>query len=190
MLYFGLSVAIDGNTVLVGAPDWNENAGSAYIFNAANGTLIHKILPNDSRSSDQFGSKVAVRGNIAVIGDYTDTVNGPYSGSTYLFDVASGTQLFKLTPNDGAPGDGFGNAVAIDGTTVLVGASGRDDDGQRSGAAYLFNATTGAQIAKFRPNDGSFYESFGGSVAISGNTAIIGASNDHVKGTENGSAYL
>ncbi len=108
------------------------------------------------------------------------------TGSAYA-DL--GDQLFKLLPDDGAALDEFGRSVAISGATAIVGASGHDN-GTSNGSAYLFDTTTGAQIAKFLPNDGAIGDHFGISVAISGATAIVGAWFDDDNGLDSGSAYL
>jgi hypothetical protein len=98
------------------------------------------------------------------------------SGAAYLFDVSTGQQLFKLLPNDIAAEDFFGSSVAIDGNFAVVGAQGHDGEGgDRSGAAYLFDITTGQQIAKLQPQDAEEYGTFGEGVAISGNTVVVGA---------------
>ncbi len=101
-----------------------------------------------------------------------------------------GDQLFKLLPDDGAAGTWFGFSVAISGATAIVGAIGGDDNGFFSGSAYLFDITTGRQIAKLLPDDGGDEDRFGWSVAISGATAIVGALEDDDNGDNSGSAYL
>ena len=101
-----------------------------------------------------------------------------------------GDQLAKLLPNDGAAGDQFGHSVAIGGATAIVGAKWDDDNGGGSGSAYLFDTTTGRQIFKLLPDDGAALDHFGGSVAISGVTAIIGAPLDADNGSLSGSVYL
>ncbi len=101
-----------------------------------------------------------------------------------------GDQLFKLLPDDGAAFDRFGTSVAISGTTAIVGADSDDDYGINSGSAYLFDTTTGRQIAKLLPKDGASGHEFGFSVAISGATAIVGKRLDNDNGTFSGSAYL
>ncbi len=101
-----------------------------------------------------------------------------------------GDQLFKLLANDGAADDQFGLSVAISGATAIVGARWHDDNGTNSGSAYLFDTTTGRQIAKLLPNDGAAEDHFGLSVAISGATAIAGAPGDDDNGANSGSAYL
>jgi hypothetical protein len=185
---FGNSVAIDGNTIIVGAPGDDslaQNAGAAYFYNATTGSLIRKFYANDGTGLDRFGGSVGISGNTAIVGAFDDAD----IGSAYLFDVASGTQIAKLAPSDGAFGDGFGT-VAIDGTRAIVGAAGDDDRGQRSGSAYIFDAVTGAQLAKLVPSDGQSSANFGISVDISGNVAIIGANDDEVRTINSGSAYL
>ncbi|MEE8154748.1 MAG: FG-GAP repeat protein [Phycisphaerales bacterium] len=101
-----------------------------------------------------------------------------------------GDQLFKLLPDDGAEFDFFGKSVAISGTTAIVGAHSDDDNGSSSGSAYLFDTTTGQQIAKLLADDGASEDLFGFSVAISGTTAIVGALWDDDNGIDSGSAYL
>ncbi len=101
-----------------------------------------------------------------------------------------GDQLFKLLPDDGYAGDAFGQAVAIDGNVAIVGAF--SDDGHRPdfGSAYLFDPFTGVQLAKLVASDGTSEDQFGGSVAISGSIAIIGAPQDDDIDIAAGSAYL
>ncbi len=102
-----------------------------------------------------------------------------------------GDQLAKLLADDGMANDNFGHSVAINGTTVIVGAWFADDNGAESGAAYLFDTTTGKQIAKLLPDDGAADDRFGYSVAICGTTAIVGAwQDDNDNGSNSGSAYL
>ncbi|MCH8807510.1 MAG: FG-GAP repeat protein, partial [Planctomycetes bacterium] len=101
-----------------------------------------------------------------------------------------GDQLAKLLPDDGAAGDLFGHSVAISGATAIVGTPYDDDNGIDSGSAYLFDITTGRQIAKLLADDGATHHDFGVSVAISGATAIVGATRDDDNGNASGSAYL
>ncbi len=101
-----------------------------------------------------------------------------------------GDQLFKLLADDGAGGDGFGRSVGLSGTTAIAGASSNDGKAENSGAAYLFDTSTGRQLFKLLPNDGAAQDGFGFSVAISGATAIVGAWQDDDNGKDSGSAYL
>ncbi len=154
------------------------------------GDQLFKLLPNDGAASDVFGISVAISGATAIVGAAKDDDNGSSSGSAYLFDTATGRQITKLLPDAGATGDWFGVSVAISGATAIVGAYEDDENGTNSGSAYLFDTTTGAQIAKLLPDDGAANDYFGYSVAISGNTAIVGARYDDDNGEESGSAYL
>ena len=103
------------------------------------------------------------------------TVAGPMPGPTCAMTI---NQTAKLLANDGAANDLFGFSVGISGNTVIVGALGDDDNGEQSGAAYLFNTTTGNQIGKLLANDGILGDEFGTSVGISGTTVVVGVPRD------------
>ena len=140
---FGVSVAIDGTTALVGSwldRDNGNNSGSAYLFDTTTGSLLQKLTAPDGAKGDIFGISVAIDGTTALVGAMFDDDNGNDSGSTYLFDTTTGSLLQKLTAPDGATMDYFGFSVAIDGTTALVGAYLDDDNGSDSGSAYLFES--------------------------------------------------
>ncbi len=196
---FGWSVAISDTTAVVGVPLDNDNggnSGSAYLFDTTTGRQIDKLLPDDGAGGDQFGISVAISGATAIVGANGHDDNGSAAGSAYLFDIsdpANPTQLFKLLPDDGAEGDQFGISVAISPDsigTAIVGTELHDDNGANSGSAYLFDTTTGQQIAKLLPDDGAEFDHFGWSVAISDATAIIGAHLDDDNGADSGSVYL
>ena len=104
------------------------------------GEQIAKLLPDDGGAGHEFGIAVAISGSTAIVG-------ATYSGSAYLFDITTGEQIAKLA-DDGETSDYFGYSVAISGSTAIVGALGDDDNGQDSGSAYLFDITTGDQLAK------------------------------------------
>jgi len=175
---FGSSVAIEGTIVLIGASqdiELGAASGSAYMFDAITGQQLRKLLPGDGEEGDRFGSAVAIDGGIALISASADDDQGTDAGSAYLFDLASGQELFKLLPDDAETFDGFGVSVAIDGGLAVIGASGDDDLGLQSGSAYVFDAATGRQIAKAHAEDGEAYDSFGRTVAIAGSIMTVGA---------------
>lgn len=103
-----------------------------------------RLLAADGSAGDDFGYSVALSGNTALIGvnSSDDNVNGIDSGSAYVFTRSGATwsQHAKLTPTDGSAVDGFGGRVAMSGNTVLIGARLVDGDvkGGDSGAAYVF----------------------------------------------------
>ena len=192
--WFGVSVAISGNTAIVGAwgdDDGGSNSGSAYLFDVTTGNQLAKLTADDAAADDIFGWPLAISGNTALVGAWGDDDGGSRSGSAYLFDVTTGSQLAKLTATDAAADDYFGISLAISGNTALVGAWGDDDGGSRSGSAYLFDVTTGSQLAKLTADDAAAFDIFGRSVAISGNTALVGSpSDDNDGGRASGSVYL
>ncbi len=190
---FGISVAISGTTAIVGAyqdDDLGMNSGSAYLFDTTTGLQRAKLLPTDGAALDSFGYSVAISGTTAIVGAWLDADHGFQSGAAYLFDTTTGIQMAKLLPTDGAVQDHFGHAVAISGTTAIIGAISDDDNGSSSGSAYVFDTVTGLQLAKLLPNDGAQTDQFGFSVAISGTSAIVGARLDDDNGTNSGSAYI
>ena len=191
--HFGISVAINGTTAIVGAYGDRDNgpeSGSAYLFDVTTGAELAKLIPSDGAAADMFGWSVGISGSTAIVGAWRNDDKGSDSGSAYLFDVATGAQLAKFTPSDGAEGDEFGRSVAISGNLAIVGAVGDDDNGSSSGSAYLFDVTTGTELAKFIAGDGAAIDLFGQSVSVAGNRAVVGARLDDDKGISSGSAYL
>ena len=191
---FGISVAASGNLVVIGAPADTDNgdaSGSAYVFNITTGQQIFKLLANDGQAGDTFGERVAIDGNLAVIGAAGDDDYGDNSGSVYVFDVTTGQQLFKLHATDGETLDKFGFSVAIHNNLAVIGAIDNVGNGTGSGSAYVFDVTTGRQLFEFDASDGAYQDSFGFSVAINDNLAVIGAPfDDNDNGAISGSAYV
>lgn len=138
--HFGYSLALDGHTALIGAPDDSDmgnESGSAYIFtrNGTTWTQQAKLLASDGAAYDIFGISVSLQGSTALIGAIGVEDNGIDAGAAYVF-IRFGTtwsQQQKLLASDGAESDHFGHAGVLDGDTLLVGAYG--DDG---GSAYVF----------------------------------------------------
>ena len=185
--YFGYSVAVDGDTAVIGAygdRDYGTNSGSAYVFSRIDGTWMQqaKLTASDGAAYDYFGISVAVDGDTAVIGAHNDEDNGPSSGSAYVFSRISGTweQQAKLKAPNWAAGSLFGYSVAVDGDTAVIGAYGDYYYGTNSGAAYVFSrsGSTWEQQAKITAPGGAANQYFGLSVAVDGDTAVIGAFGD------------
>lgn len=101
-------------------------------------TETRKLTASDAATGDNFGTSVSTYGTIAIIGLPWDDDNGDYSGSAYLFDVTTGSEIAKLLPDDGLRYDHFGQAVAVSSEAAIVGAPWRDDNGVDSGTAYIF----------------------------------------------------
>jgi hypothetical protein len=180
--HFASAVAIDHNTILAGAPGPDDfGSGSAYLFNVSTGQQLSKVISSDIATGDIFGQSVAIDGNVALVGSQWDDDFGNKSGSAYLFNASTGQQLRKLNATDASEDDWFGFSVAISGNVALVGALAPLVSDNQPGAAYLFDARTGQQLLKLTPSDSAPHDKFGKSVAISGNTAIVGGT---------GAAYL
>ena len=189
------AVGVDGTTAIIGAQsddDAGAGSGSAYVFDVApgGGTELLKLTATDAAAGDYFGVAVAVSGNVAIVGSYGDDDAGSGSGSAYLFDATTGTQLFKLTATDAAAGDAFGYSVAISGNRAIVGANSDDDAGSRSGSAYVFDVTTGTQLYKLTASDAAASAEFGCAVAMDGNYAAVGARSAGASWSLKGKAYL
>jgi len=197
--YFGVSVAVSGDTAVVGAEGDEDNgyhSGSAYVFRYDGSDWVEeaKLTASDGASFDYFGRSVAVSGDTAVVGAQYYRANGWDSGSAYVFryDGSDWVEEAKLTASDGAAGDRFGAPVAISGDTAVVGAHYDDDNGSDSGSAYVFryDGSDWVEEAKLTASDGAVRDYFGRSVAVSGDTAVVGSFFDDDHGAESGSAYL
>lgn len=154
---FGYSVAISGDTMVVGA-DYNSNnigtgnqQGSAYIFERDEGGtwgFVTQVTAFDAAGYDFFGQSVAISGDTIVIGAFSDDHNGSSSGSAYIFSRDEGGEnnwglVKKVTAFDAADSDRFGYSVAISGDTVVIGAYLDDDNGYQSGSGYIFKRDEG-----------------------------------------------
>jgi hypothetical protein len=146
-----------------------------------------KILATDGQAGDSFGISMDIDSGKIAIGAFVDDDNANNSGSAYVFNAVTGAQITKLLPSDGEETDLFGQYLAIEGNTVVVTSRQDDDNGLNSGFAYIFNATTGAQLFKLLAADGDATDSFGGSVAIDNGIIAIGAADDEQNGTDSGS---
>jgi outer membrane protein assembly factor BamB len=190
---FGSSLAIDEGVVAIGArldDDLGDASGSAYLFDIATGNTLVKLLPTDGAAGDQFGHAIDIDGGIVVVGASHNNDQGDLSGSAYLFDAATGQQLRKLLPDDGAQFDRFGFAVAIDEGVVAVASIFDDDAGANAGSVYLFDAATGDQIAKIMAFDGAASHEFGNALSMDGGVLAVASRGDRVNGPQSGSAYL
>ncbi len=199
---FGWSVAIEGDTAIAGAHradvGGNGDQGAAYVF-VRTGTIWTqqaKLTASDGAPADNFGHWVSLSGNTLVISSEMDDVGANTDqGSAYVF-VRSGTtwtQQAKLTASGGGAGDRFASSVSLTGDTVVVGAFTADVGGNTDqGAAYVFTraGTVWTQQATLTASPGAPYSYFGSSVAISGETALVGAFHDTVGGNpDQGAAY-
>jgi len=193
---FGISVAISGESALVGSVNGNAGTGSAYVFtrSGVSWSQQDQLIAGDAAAGDSFGHSVSISGDSVVVGAFEDGDNGSNSGSAYVFTRSgiSWSQEDKLTASDGATGDNFGIAVAISGDSVVVGAHQDDDFGSSSGSAYVFtrSGVSWSQQAKLTANDAAADDRFGITVAMAGDSVVVGFFNDDDAGSDSGSAYV
>jgi len=189
----GHSVSASGELALVGASGDNQMgvaSGAAYVFDVGTGEQLFKLTASDARPQDYFGLSVAISGELAVVGAHGSDAAGPGAGAAYVFDAGTGRELFKLMPSELAAGDKFGRSVAISGDLGVVGAPGHDHLAPDSGAAWVFHATDGSLWPMLVAMDGATGDGLGGSVAISGERAVVGAPVADAAGTNSGAAYV
>ena len=199
---FGLSVAVSGDLLIVGAPLENVSAGAAYIFardhEGPDGwTQVVKLTASDTHQSHSFGGSLSISGDTVIVGALGDRNSGLGSGAAYIFTrnhmgPNAWGEVTKLTAHDAASQDAFGVSVSISGDTAIIGASIKD---QESGAAYIFDRHYGGpdawgEVAKVTAADAEPFTRFGSSVSISGNRVIVGSPRDSDDGTRSGSAYI
>ena len=201
--HFGTSVAIDGATAVVGAPDQGSaRTGAAYVFTRNGREWIEQYTLEPSTSPEnleslKFGWEVAISGDTIIVGAPSNEQTPiPRPGRAFVFVRTGDTwaQQAELTPSDGRDNDVFGWDVAISGDTAVVGAIGSAvAPAVGPGAAYVFTRTgdTWTERATLTPSDGSADDKFGNSVGLAGDTLVVSALNDDVGvAVDQGSAYV
>jgi hypothetical protein len=206
--WFGWSVAISGDYVVVGARHEDgpgTDRGAAYIYERNYGGLdnwgeVAKLTASDAENIDMFGISVAISGDYVVVGAYAEDGAGTYRGAAYIYERNYGGldnwgEVAKLTASDAQNSDYFGNSVAISGDYVVVGAYAEDGVGFSRGAAYIYERNYGGQdnwgeLAKLTASDAQDWDYFGISVAISGDYVVVGARHEDGPGTDRGAAYI
>jgi photosystem II stability/assembly factor-like uncharacterized protein len=196
---FGWSVALDGNTALIGTGfvtvNGNEFQGAGYFFDGSTGTWTQtqKVTASNGEAFDFFGLAVALVGNTALVGA-DGAGSDPFSneGATYAFTNSGGTwsETQQLLADDGQSSDGFGESVAFDGNTALIGAPGVNNS---RGAAYVFDYSGGifTQVKKLVASDGGEGDQFGWSAGYGENIALVGAYQATVgNNVRQGAAYF
>jgi len=184
---------VSGDLVVVGANGDDTgatDAGAAYVFDAANGSLLCTLNNPTPAASDQFGWSVAVSGSTVVVGAYSDDTGATDAGAAYVFDATTGNLLQTLNNPTPASSDQFGMSVAVSGSTVVVGAYSDDTGATDAGAAYVFDAATGDLLQAINNPTLTSSEYFGSSVAVSGSTVVVGAYGNDAGAADAGAAYV
>ncbi|HEX6395707.1 MAG TPA: FG-GAP repeat protein [Acidimicrobiales bacterium] len=171
----GPSVALSQTTAVVGAP--GPGGGRAYLFSASRGgwKQIAVLQGSDASPVDQFGSAVAISGGTVVVG-----APGHGGGRAYVFvnERGSWRQVAELKGSGTSTQDQFGTEVAMSGNTVVVTAPGY---GQGAGRAYIFSGSGDrwVQAQEIVGSDTTVGDQFGSAVAVSGDSAVVGAASHH-----------
>jgi len=200
--FFGRSVSLDGDTLLVGAHNSDDavgaNTGAAYVFERNQGGAdawgqTQKLQASDRAPGDRFGIDVAIEGSHMVVGAHRKTVGGAANTGAAYFFVKTGTWLQTDMQQGEAAGDQFGRSVDLDAGRAVVGAwLGDSMAGNQTGAAYIYKIDLGLlwplEQKVFRPTQVAG-DRFGASVAISGERLLIGAPNEDSAGSNAGLAY-
>jgi TonB family protein len=176
---FGVAVAIDGDIVVIGAPNDDEkglDAGAAYVFQRKGNewVLTAKLTSEGAAPGDGFGGSVTISGHTIAVGaqEHGD------GGAVFVFELEEEQwqASAKLVAADADVGDAFGSVIALAGDTLVVGAPLDDDKGSRSGSVYVFRRTPAwVPAAKVTASDGKSGDAFGAAIALSGNLAIAGS---------------
>lgn len=194
------SVAIDGDTIAVGArrdDASGTDSGAVYVFVRSGTTWSQQggaLLAKDAGANELFGAAIALDGDMLVA---TSTVDNGNKGSVNTF-TRSGTTWTRdtndLTETRIGANQTYGVSVALlEGDTLVVGASGDDDNGQTdSGSVFVYERENNAWVYKSNPHqsDPEAYSYFGVRVAISGKYLLVGARGDDEEAADSGAAYL
>jgi len=189
--YFGYSVSVSGNYVVVGALNdkvvLNSNQGSAsiYQYNRPNWVLMKKITDATGAAGDEFGCSVSISGNYAIIGAFSDDAGGGAnrgSASIYQYKNSDWILMKKVTDDTGANDDYFGSKVSISGNYAIVGVSADDvgsNTNQGSAIIYIRVGAGWQKLQKIIDPSGSLNDNFGNAVGIDAatKTFLIGAFN-------------
>lgn len=204
--YFGTSVAMAGDTLVVGAPSHDAmlfyafpgtGSGAAYVFQRTDGkwTQVAKLTSKTGADGDLFGFKVAIQGDTIMVGAPFDSSTRSHAGAVYVYSRGSGTwpEEQKLVAAQPIRNSGFGWAIAIDQDNALIGASQDPTQGEMVGSAYAFVKRSGTwQEQQHLPSPTSASNAtFGWEVALRANTALISAARVNlVAPTPPGEVYI
>lgn len=206
---FGEVVAVSGDTAVVGAVSFDgaaTNGGGAFVFERNEGGTdawgeAVGLTASDAALNAGFGRSVTIDGDTVVAGaPGENTTGGVMIGSVYVFErdqggVGNWGEVKKVTPDDSATLDFFGDAVSLDGDLLAVGAVGDDTVNENAGAVYIFGRDIGGvdnwgQIAKITAADGEENVGFGERIALDGDLLAVGVGRYSVNADRAGAVYV
>lgn len=190
---FGHSLAADGDTLVIGAPDQAGSAtegGSVYVFTRSGTTWTQAavLVASDTEPGDRFGQSVDIENGTIVVGAPSEDTEGNRAGAVYVFTGGLGTwsQRTILYASNAGPRDFFGTSVSLHNGTLAVGAFGEgsaftnnpaDNSAPRAGAVYVFSGAgmNWNEVAYLKASNPDGDDEFGFSVSLSGTTLAVGA---------------
>ncbi len=190
---FGRSIDLNNNRAIIGDSSDSEFAtksGAAYIYELVDGnwTKIIKFKPNNPSIDSKFGSSVSISGDRVLIG-----AKGDAAGSAYIYDLIEDEWIEskKLMANEIFYDGNFGVSVSLDGDVALIGANQDIENGYHSGSAFIFEMIDNdwAETGKLVASDGAADDTFGVTVSLSNNVALIGSSGKF-NSIATGSGYI
>jgi hypothetical protein len=199
--HFGQSVEISSNTLFVGAPGADgvtANSGRVFLYSPVDtGWVNTGELETFYRDADmEFGASISVDNDRAIVGAPGADRMENGAGTAMIFernDEGEWRHVALLAPETVQWNSNFGTSVSISGDVAIVGAVFGQTNNEVTGAAYIFNRqdeNTWEQTDQLRPSNLNYDDRYGSSVAISGNTAVVGSPNDDEKGEDAGAAYI
>lgn len=182
---FAEALDLDGDTLVVGAPDRSaptSGNGAAFIFERVSGVFSPSYVLFDYTGSwtDQFGTAVAVSGDVIAVGDTKENDDGSHEGGAVsVYEKIDGVWTWCVTLQDcRAVGGNLGASVALDGDVLVAGAPGYTDDFSADGAVLTFerqSATSWPQTAHLDSSDPTTGAYLGASVDVDGSVLLAGA---------------
>lgn len=202
--HLGWSIALSGQTAAVAGPGRHDNSlGDIAIHRRGGGSWIETQLVVGSAADKDtwFACDLALEGDVLAAGDWADSAGDPgqpgfQRGAAYVFRRPDGASPFAeeayLVPGDLVSHDRFGWALALSGDVLAVSAVGDDDGGQESGAVYVFRHAAGSwtQEARLVAPAAAAHERFGWSLALDGDTLVVGADGSHAGAPDGGAAFV
>jgi len=200
--YFGHEVALSGDTALIAADgddDKGTGSGSAYVFSRdKTGKWIQsaKLLAQDGAKDDYFGIAVAIDGGVAIVGAFGDDDRASRSGAAYVFarqNDGTWKQAQKLVPRRRATNCHFGNALALQGGVLAVGAPGDDESAEAAGSVHVYHVDPNGvwrQSSKLLAKSGQVNDRFGWRVSVSAGAILVAAYGKDDKAVNAGAGYV
>jgi len=196
---FGAKVDIHGNYAAVASywdDDQGASSGAVYIYKKTenNWNFHQKLVPADLLANDLFGTSVFLNNNNLFVGAIGNSTYATNSGKVYVYDLVDGSWVLvqELYPEDPMTGQHFGQDISTTENYLIIGAYNDGEQGDKSGAVYVFEATNNGwiQSQKLLPDDGHAGAFFGNSVSIYQNNLLIASLYNITGHGESGSIYI